>query len=212
MKSDLEDKGTKDKILDVAESLFARDGYKGTSIRAITGRAGVNIASINYHFGSKKALLEAVIKRRILPLNKIRKQRLEAIRRQAGETGKKPEVSVILRAFIEPTLRFMDSGPEARDFIALIGRSISDPDDTVRNIFHRYVISIFELFFGMMSEALPHLSNDVLFWRIHFAIGSMQHTMRICGTNFTELEHFDTETDLLIEYLITFVSEGMKAQ
>ncbi|MEE9524955.1 MAG: TetR family transcriptional regulator [Thermodesulfovibrionales bacterium] len=205
------DKGTKDRILDSAEKLFAIDGYKGTSMRAITGKASVNLASVNYHFGSKKGLLDAVIKRRIVPLNKIRKQRLEDVRRQAREAGKKADVSSILRAFIEPTLRFMDSDPGARDFIALIGRSMSDPDDTVRNIFHRYIISLFNLFFEMMSEALPELKKDVLFWRIHFAIGSLQHTMRICGTNFKELEHFNTDTDTLTEYLLEFITEGVKA-
>ncbi len=205
------DKGTKDRVLDSAEKLFAKDGYKGTSMRAITGKAGVNLASVNYHFGSKKALLDAVIKRRIVPLNKVRKQRLEDVQRQAKEAGKKADVSSLLRAFIEPTLTFMASGPGARDFISFIGRSIYDPDDTVRNIFHRYIRSLFNLFFEMMSDALPELKKDVLFWRIHFAIGAMQHTMRICGTNFKELEQFNTDTDTLTDYLLDFITEGVKA-
>jgi AcrR family transcriptional regulator len=205
------DKGTKDRILDSAENLFSKDGYKGTSMRAITGKAGVNLASVNYHFGSKKALLDAVIKRRIVPLNKIRKQRLEDVRRQAHEAGKKADVSSILRAFIEPTLKFMDSGTGARNFVALISRSISDPDNTVRTVFHRYIISLFNLFFDVMSESLPDLSRDVLFWRIHFVLGSMYHAMLISGSGFKELEQFNTDNDTLTEYLMEYITEGVKA-
>lgn len=45
---------TKEKILDVAEGLFAEYGFNDTSLRTITSKAGVNLASVNYHFGDKK--------------------------------------------------------------------------------------------------------------------------------------------------------------
>ncbi len=211
MTSDGDDKGTKGKILDSAEHLFAKGGYKGASMRAITGKAGVNLAAVNYHFGSKKALLEEVIKRRILPLNKIRKLKLEAVRQKARLGGKVPDVREVLRAFLEPTLRFMDSEQGAGDFIALIGRSMSDPDNTVRTIFHRHIISMFHLLFDVISESLPGLSREVLFWRIHFVLGSMYHTMIVCCTGFKELERFKTDTCTLTEYLLEFLTEGVKA-
>ena len=56
---------TKDRILDVAETLFADNGFAATSLRDITREAGVNIAAVNYHFGSKDGLLGAVLERRI---------------------------------------------------------------------------------------------------------------------------------------------------
>ena len=94
---------TKQRILDTAEHLFAREGYHSTSLRAITGQANVNLAAVNYHFGSKEALIEAVIERRIVPLNKIRKQNLEAVQEAARHEGRRPLVKEALRAFIEPT-------------------------------------------------------------------------------------------------------------
>ncbi len=97
---------TKQRILDAAESLFAIKGFRGTSLRAITGRANVNLAAVNYHFGSKTALLEEAIKRKIQPLNQIRRKRLEEVRKKARKKGKKPEVKAVLMAFIEPTLIF----------------------------------------------------------------------------------------------------------
>lgn len=203
---------TKQLILDAAETLFAKDGYPGTTMRDITGKAGVNLAAINYHFGSKQALLESVIKRRLLPLNQIRRQRLEEIKRDADEKKEKPDVEAVLRAFLEPTLRFTEEGAGSRAFIAIIGRAMSDPDDSVRKIFHKHIKAIFDLFFEMMSAALPSLSKDALFWRVHFALGSMQFTMRICGAGLKELVHHNTDTETLIEYLVEFILNGVAAR
>ena len=49
---------TKDKLMDAAERLFARRGFHGASLRDITAAAGVDLAFVNYHFGSKKGLLD----------------------------------------------------------------------------------------------------------------------------------------------------------
>jgi len=81
---------TKERILDSAEYFFARKGFHNTSLRAITGRAGVNLAAVNYHFGSKEALLEAVFERRLVPLNRVRRQNLEVVRETARKEGRTP--------------------------------------------------------------------------------------------------------------------------
>ena len=70
---------TKTRILDGAEQLFAREGFHNTSLRALTSLADVNLASVNYHFGSKESLLHSVIERRLLPLNRIRQEKIEAV-------------------------------------------------------------------------------------------------------------------------------------
>ena len=77
-------------ILGAAQTLFARDGYHATSLRGITTAAGVNLAAVNYHFGSKEALLEAVIVRRLTPLNEIRRGRLETLLQEAASAGERP--------------------------------------------------------------------------------------------------------------------------
>ncbi len=63
---------TREVILDTAESLFAQQGHDATSMRQITSAAGVNLASVNYHFGSKESLVQAVLKRRLAVLNRER--------------------------------------------------------------------------------------------------------------------------------------------
>ena len=206
---------TKQRILDAAEYLFAHDGYRGTSLRAITGRAKVNLAAVNYHFGSKEALLEEVIMRRLLPLNRIRKERIEEVRDNARKKGRKPDIKAVLLAFIEPTLLFKESCPEAENFVTFIGRSITDPDDTVRQVFHRFIKPLFHLLFETACEALPEHPKDQVFWRLHFTLGSLFHTLHICGKFKTDdVVHVETEMDAktLVDLIIPYVTAGMKAK
>ena len=63
---------TKQRILDAAESLFMEHGFEATSLRSITAAAGVNLAAVNYHFGSKEELFQAVLTRRLDPMNHAR--------------------------------------------------------------------------------------------------------------------------------------------
>jgi AcrR family transcriptional regulator len=55
----------KDHILDVAERVFSDVGFDGASTRMISGEAGVNMAMLNYYFGSKEGLFLAVFERKI---------------------------------------------------------------------------------------------------------------------------------------------------
>src|SRR6187401_3377009 len=78
---------TKARILDAAETLFMEQGFEGTSLRAITAAAGVNLAAVNYHFGSKEELFEAVLTRRLDPMNQ---QRVDLLSRYEVEAGGEP--------------------------------------------------------------------------------------------------------------------------
>ncbi len=203
---------TKTRILDSAEQLFAREGFHNTSLRAITSLADVNLASVNYHFGSKDALLQAVIERRLLPLNQIRETQIRGVLAQAKEEGIPPTAADLLRAFIEPTLEFRNSSPGAHDFISLIGRSLSEPDETVRNCFLALVLPIFQLLFKGLCEALPQLSPAILLTRLQFAIGTMSHVM--CMGSLSVFNHPELPTPLdqntLIQQLLKFVHAGLE--
>jgi len=204
---------TKHRILDAAEYLFAHNGYQGTSLREITGRAKVNLAAVNYHFGSKKTLVEEVIKRRLLPLNNIRKKRLEEVKTAADRKGKQPDIKAVLSAFIEPTLKFKESNPGAEHFFTFIGRSFTDPDNTVRDVFVRYIKPLFQLLFETACQSLPDHSGDIIFWRLHFTLGSLFHTMHICGNVKTEFMKIETDMDAdsIIDLIMPYVTAGMKA-
>src|SRR6478736_3259068 len=74
---------TKTRILDVAEGLFVEHGFEATSLRQLTAAAGVNLAAVNYHFGSKEELFQAVLTRRLDPMNQERIERLDRLEREA---------------------------------------------------------------------------------------------------------------------------------
>src|SRR5438045_5245311 len=116
---------TRTRILDAAEELFMLHGFEGTSMRLLTGKAGVNLAAVNYHFGSKDALIEALFRRRLDPMNAARTAELEKL--EASERSPSPEA--IIRAFIAPGLRLLeDARGGGRNFVRLLGRAYTQPN------------------------------------------------------------------------------------
>jgi AcrR family transcriptional regulator len=204
---------TKRQILNAAKSLFAHGGYRATSMRAITKRAGVNLAAINYHFGSKEALLEAVFERHIKPINEVRLRRLKVIKDKATRLNQKPEVSEILRAYIEPTVHLKETGKEGASFGMLIGRAFIDPDETVRRIFLRLTKPVSQLMLDLLGNALPELPNKVIFWRFHFVIGALSIAMSIYRNPKSKSAKIASEinTDSLTDLLIAFTQAGLEA-
>jgi len=204
---------TKQSILDAAEFLFATKGFRGTSLRAITGKANVNVAAVNYHFGSKESLLKEVIKRRILPLNQIRRRRLDEVRETAKKRGKTPDTKDILYAFIQPTLQFRETEPGAKEFVTFIGRSFADPDNTVRKVFVQFIKPMFQLLQEALCEALPQSTRNQIFWRLQFTMGALFHTMHICSDVTMEQLNIDAlDAETLTDLIIPYVTAGMKAK
>ena len=208
---------TKQKILDSAQYLFARDGFQATSLRNITRRAGVNIASINYHFGSKEALLKAVLERHLIPLNKVRIERLKKVSECARQEGRKPPVKDLIVAIVEPTLQFKDSSPDAEDFIDLVGRAFYEPEGTVRTAFVPLIWPLYEVIIETFREALPDLPEHVFLWRLHFMFGSMNHMLKLCGgrihADIKELQlQLKIDSNSLIEIFVPFIKAGMETQ
>ena len=203
---------TKQRLLDAAEHLFARDGYHATSLRGITTAADANLAAVNYHFGSKEALLDAVIVRRLDPLNEIRRNQLEALLQKAESADELPSCREVLRTFVEPTLRLRQQGSEAEDFIALIGRTLAEPRGIAMGIFMRHMQPLMMRLFEALTLSLPMLSEQDLFWRIHFTMGSLSHLMR-CHERHSmvpENVNIDVPVDELIEYFLDFTTAGME--
>ena len=164
---------TKDRILDAAERLFARDGFEATSLRAITAEAQVNLAAVNYHFQSKDALVQAVIGRRMDPLNAQRLALLDGYEASAGDAP--VPLDQIMDAFLRPIVELV--GSHAHQFVPLIGRLYTEPGDFVARLYEQQFEHMRQRFFPVLERALPDLPRAELAWRIHFAIGAMAHTM-----------------------------------
>ena len=198
--------GTKKLLLDCAERLFAQEGFHHTSMRTLTEQAGVNLAAVNYHFGSKENLLYAVLERRLKPLNDKRHAKLGAVMRQASEENSQPAVADLLLAFLQPTFEFSSSSSGAKNFISLIGRSWNDPDQTVYNCFIQLAMPLFQYFSRCLRKALPDLDELIFQARLQFLVGSMSAVM--CDNSFISVALDEEEK---MNQLLKFLQAGLEA-
>ena len=194
---------TKHKILDTAERLIAEQGYAATSLRHIIAEAGVNLAAIHYHFGSKEELLDEVILRKAEPMNQERLARLERVEREAG-SGPLP-VRAVLAAFLQPTAEIADRDPS---FVAVMGRVIAE--GLLPAVVERHFKQVSMRIIGALRRAVPELSDQEFGWRVQFLFGAMAHTM--CGAaKFPHPVEGEGNFRERIERLITFVTAGFEA-
>lgn len=158
--------GTKERILDAAQELFGMHGLEGTSLRAVTAAAGVNLAAVNYHFGSKEELFRAVVRRVMAPVTDEHRQRIEELE------GREPSVEELLEGFVTPFTRLM-SGQEDRSLARLVGRILTDPDEEIRHLTFEHTGETDAMYLEAFGLALPHLSRDELLWRFHAVLGTI---------------------------------------
>ena len=167
---------TRTRILDAAEELFMQHGFEATSMRLLTAKAGVNLAAVNYHFGSKDALIEALFRRRVDPMNAARIAELERLEADAGGRALAPES--IIRAFIGPSLRLIeDAKSGGRNFIRLLGRTYTEPAKAIRALIGQLYAPAMERYKNAFERALPHMPREELVWRMHFMFGTLSYTL-----------------------------------
>ncbi len=164
---------TRQRIIDAAEELFASQGFSRTTTRAITCKADVNVASVNYYFDSKELLVQAVIERRLSDLNNERISQLQAVRNQAKDNNLRPQIADILRAFILPLFQLRASDPKASLVLSLVGRSFFAAEEPVRSIFLSSFNPVFSMFSQCLEDALPHLSKQEVLSRCKLVIGTI---------------------------------------
>jgi len=167
---------TRTRILDAAEELFMQHGFEGTSMRLLTTRAAVNLAAVNYHFGSKDALIEAVFRRRLDPMNAARLGALDKLESEAAGRALAPEA--IIRAFVGESLRMVeDAKGGGRNFIRLLGRTYTEPAKTIRALIGQMYAPTMERYKAALERALPQMPREELVWRMHFMFGTLSYTL-----------------------------------
>ncbi|MBK7424118.1 MAG: TetR/AcrR family transcriptional regulator [Propionivibrio sp.] len=171
---------TRERILDVAERQFMAHGFEGTSMRMITSMADVNLAAVNYHFGSKESLLCEVFRRRLTWLNRERLRVLDALEQQAKGSPLKP--SQILEAFFGTLMRIgEDESLGGMTFLRLLGRTLTDPAEFIRAFFASEYAEVLERYKLALFRALPDVPKAEIVWRLHFMLGAMSYA--IAGTD-----------------------------
>ena len=162
---------TKERIVRAAEILFAKEGYAGTSLRQITESAGVNIAAVNYHFGSKENLLIEILDRVVGPINAERLLLLDEA--QAEGT---PDITAVLTAFLLPDLHVLDElrsrDPSLPRFVA---RMYSEDSELMTRVIGRQFAETQTRFYAAFSSALPELGSEEMAWRLNCIVGIVVH-------------------------------------
>jgi AcrR family transcriptional regulator len=203
---------TKTRILDAAERLFVEHGFEATSLRSLTSAAGVNLAAVNYHFGSKEELFQAVLTRRLDPMNQERIDLLGRIEREAG--GRALSCEKILFAMLIPALKLArDEKRGGKNFLRLLGRAYADPAPFIRHFLSDQYAGMIGRYKEAFLKALPHLSRQELTWRLHFVMGALSYTL--AGTDalklFAEATSTTNNDELLLQRLAPFLVAGLKA-
>ncbi len=200
---------TKSALLDAAERLFARIGIAESSTRAITSEAGANLASINYHFGSKEGLVQAVFSRRLQPLNQDRLDLLEECLQEGRGVA---DLRCLLQAFVKPAMTMMTSQDEGdREFVRLMGRTHFEPTSELQATLVEEFRPTMERFTTEMARSLPGVPREEIIWRYHFMIGSLSHTVaarymishRLECLNVPDTDDADLATDRLVDFLLS---------
>lgn len=163
---------TKGRILVVAERLFAQQGIEATSLRQITTEAEVNLAAVNYHFNSKDELVKNVYLRRIRPMNEARLERL-----RLAEEHHPGDLDVLLDAFYEPVLELAHSLTGEFTVGKFLGRLYTEPHGVASAVLTQEMGETVKRFSTALTRLLPHLTQREIFWRMHFTIGLLAHTI-----------------------------------
>ena len=201
---------TKSRILDVAETLFGDQGLERVSVRDITDAAKVNVAAINYHFGSKEDLIAAVFERRLAPLNIARLKLLDEMEAVAG--SKPVAVEEIVRAFIQPAVTCCVSSAPASGsaFARIMGRCLAETRPEVEALLQEQFAPVAARFEKALMKALPKLSRSDVYWRLKFTFGALHHWL-LTREKFIPKWADRTTVDEQVRKLIAFTAAGFRA-
>ena len=207
---------TRERILDAGERLFMAHGYEGTSMRLITSEASVNLAAVNYHFGSKESLIQEVFRRRLDWLNDERMRVL--VEMEEAAAGKPLKPSQIVDGFFGTLLRMADDEERGGGtFLRLLSRTLTEPSEFIRTFLAHEYATVMERYKEAFFKAMPDVPKAEIVWRFHFMLGATSYA--IAGTDALRLvtdwqvEEADAvdRVDRLVPRLMSFLMGGLRA-
>lgn len=196
---------TKKAVLDAAERLFAEHGFEKTSLRTITAEAGANLGAVNYHFSSKDALIVAVLKRRMQPLNVERLALLAKF--EADAKGGPVPVRKIIEALFRPAIEALTSRSKGgKYFLKLISLTLAEPTSHLMPLIKQEFAVVARRFHEALQRALPDSSEAEIYWKLHFAMGAFVHTvaqanvLRLSSAGMCTLSSINDTLKRLVEF------------
>jgi AcrR family transcriptional regulator len=190
----------RERLLDCAERLFAEHGVEGVSLRAINSEAGLSPAALHYHFGSKRALTEALLERQMPALMERRRQLLDAL----DDRPQPPTTREVLDALLRPQVELlMEGGAPGLAYLRLIHRLQADGDLDGRFVLDRWPGGV-ERLIPLLQRANPSLPVSLLQFRLGLAIAAMLRTL-------AEAPGAGAELEARVSALLDFLSGGFDA-
>ncbi|UYM16028.1 TetR/AcrR family transcriptional regulator [Endozoicomonas euniceicola] len=198
------------KILDAAEALFAEYGFAETSLRSITSRAEVNLAAVNYHFGSKKALIQAVFARYLDPFAANLQDSLDAL-----DDDEPPELEVVLNLLVDQIIEVQprhDHGLST--FMKLLGLAYSQNQGHLKHYLTEAYGNAFHRYYLLLKSACPTLPPADMFWRTYFILGSAVFTMSGVETLQAIAKRdyaIEDSMVMILRRMVPFMAAGLRA-
>lgn len=170
-----QDADTATRIIQAAEALFAEQGFIETTMRQITSAADVNLAAVNYHYGSKSGLIEAVAGRFLEPLCVQIEQMLAE---RLLDSEHRICVDELIEMLMRALLQVSEGYPHAlKLFMRVLDLAYAPDQDALRQVLlahygHR-VTPVVDL---IRQDSTP-MPDDEFFWRLHFLLGALIFTL-----------------------------------
>lgn len=204
---------TRRRLIEASERLFAEKGFDVVSLRHITSEAGVNVAAVNYHFGSKEGLILEVIRRRVQPINRRRLEILDRLEEAAAPGA--VALEDVLDAYFRPVIGvFGESARERSVFFQIVGRCLAQDDERMSDWMMKEFREVFDRFTAALERALPGVDRREIQLRLLFAAGTMVHTLSNAG-RFEEVtgqpDSIIVSTEQLTRELVGFSAGGFRA-
>jgi AcrR family transcriptional regulator len=199
---------TKEQIITVAEEMFAEHGFVGTTLRNVVSKAGVNIAAVHYHFGSKEELFRAVVARFAHPVVEQELNLLSELKAR----DELPSVEEILLAMLKPSLDILSQDEDTRLIRAkFMGRCRTEPEP-FQSIAYEEFAPATEAFLDVLQRVLPEQSRSQLGWKLDLVITALIRILMEAGKPYALLKTSDPEDiQTTIQQLVRFFSPGMRS-
>ena len=176
-------------------------------LRQVTAADKVNLAAVNYHFGSKDRLIEEVFRRRLDELSRRRLERLAKIESGGGAT-----LEAVLDAFITPALELSLDHRGGSVFMRVLARAFAEHNSNLRSFLSENYGHVLKDFAAAFALLLPHLDKEELYWRLDIAVGALTYAMADFGIIQRRGGQSEREfREQMARHLIHFTASGLNA-
>lgn len=198
---------SRERILAVAEEVFLVSGFDGVSVRELTEAAGVNIALVNYHFGSKRNLYLEALRHKFSAVSEMKCAQLQ----QQLIALEKPGLPQVVSAYVTLYLGSDEDAQATQKFLKLISRRLADDDDAMELLFAELIAPIHLLVRDALGQICPGMGDEKLSLCIGSMTGQIFHYLRFPHAFQTLLGSPGEGTlrDAMVQHIIDFSMKGI---